>query len=115
MAVKSNVEEQVTQLTPQQQDKLLKVGNIALILELVGGIPLVIWMIVGLLKLLNPPAGIDFAEYDKVYQGVMLSVAVGMVYLLGVFVYIKVACPYFGDKKWLYIRKMRKHQRKNQV
>ena len=70
MANKTPIEEQVAQLSQEQQDKILKVGKIALALQLIGGIPWLIVSLLGMFTMIDPPLGFDYNDYDKLYNRV---------------------------------------------
>lgn len=110
MANKTPIEEQVAQLSQEQQDKIIKVGKIGTALELIGGIPWMIFAALGLCTMINPPLGFDYSNYDKLYLGLMTWVFIGAIYIVGILVFVKIKCPYYSDAKCRYINKMRKQK-----
>jgi len=110
MAIKTPIEEQVAQLSQQQQDKIIKVGKIATALQLIGGIPWMIFSALGLWTMINPPLGFDYNDYDKLFIGLMTWLLIGAIYIIGIFVFVKIKYPYYSDAKWRYINKMRKQK-----
>ena len=105
---KKSIEEQVAELTQEQQDKILKVGKTAMIWQLVVGVPWFIFTILGFFTLTNPPIGFDYSNFDKLYLGYMTFLVIGAAYLVGVLVFVKIKYPFYSDAKWKYINKMRK-------
>lgn len=110
MANKTSIEEQVAQLSQQQQDKVIKVGKIATALQLIGGIPWIIFEALVLWTMLNPPLGFDYNDYDKLYIVLMTCFFIGVIYMVGILVFVKIKYPYYSDAKWRYIKKMRKQK-----
>ena len=110
MAKKLSVAEQVSQLTQEQQDKIVKIGKIGLVLELVGGIPLVIIMLFGLWVMIDPPLGFNYSHYDAFYLGYCGVLVIGALYIIGILAFVKIKYPYYSDAKYRYIKKMRKGQ-----
>lgn len=108
MANNANMEEQVARLSRSQQDTILKVGKIATALQLIGFVPWMINVVLGLWKLINPPVGMGYEAYDALFIKFMIWIVVGVVYILGIFVFVKVKYPEYSDAKWRYINKMRK-------
>ncbi len=108
MANKESIAQQVAQLSQEQQDKILKVGRIALTLQLIVGIPWLIVALFGVWTLIDPPMEFVYYGYDKLYMRFMTWIAVGAVYLIGVVVFVKIKYPYYSDAKWKYINKARK-------
>jgi hypothetical protein len=108
MANKINVEEQVAQLSQEQQDKIYKVGIIALVLQLIGGIPWFIGVVSCLYTMIALPASFDLANYDKLFIGFIVWLILGAAYVIGISVFVKIKFPYYSDAKWNYINKMRK-------
>ena len=108
MANKINIEEQVAQLSQEQQDKIIKVGKIAITFQLIGGIPWIIIATLGLWTMINPPLGFDYANYDDLYIGLMTWLVIGAVYIIGISAFVKIKYPYYSDAKWRYINKIRK-------
>ena len=110
MANKTPIEEQVAQLTREQQDKIIKVGKIAVTLQLIGGIPWMIFLALGLWVMTNPPIGFDYGDYDKLYLGLMTWLVIGFLYIAGILLFVKIKYPYYSDAKWRYINKKRKQK-----
>ncbi len=110
MANKVNIEEQVAQLSQEQQDKIIKVGKIATALQLIGGIPWIIVAALGVWAMINPPLRFDYANYDKVFIGLMTWIFIGAVYIIGILLFVKIRYPYYSDAKWRYINKTRKNK-----
>ena len=108
MANKVPIEEQVAQLSQYQQDKIVRVGKIASVLQLVGGIPWLVFSVLGLWTLINPPLGFDYNDLDKVYKGLMIWLLIGAIYIVGISVFVKIKYPYYSDAKCRYIIKIRK-------
>lgn len=108
MANKTTIEEQVAQLSQEQQDKIIKVGKVALIIELIVGIPWIIISLLGLWVIAKPPLGFDYDNYDSLYKGFYIWLAIGLVILIGIVAFVKIKYPYYSDAKWKYINKKRK-------
>lgn len=108
MKTKKSIAEQVAELTPEQQDTLIKVGKRALIIELIIGIPWIIISLLGFCIMVSPPVGFDYANYDKLFMGFELILVIGAVCMLGIVIFVKVKYPYYTDARWKYIHKMRK-------
>ena len=103
------IEEQVAQLTPEQQRKILKVGPIALTLMLIVEIPWIFFLIVGLFTMIDPPAGYEFSE---IYKGFWIFLLLGLLYVWGILLFVKIKYPFYSDAKWQYLNKLRKANRK---
>lgn len=108
MANKISIEEQVAQLSQEEQDKIIKAGKIASALQLIIGIPWFIIAVLGLITMINPPLRFDYNDYDKLYFGLMIWLFIGAALITGILVFVKVKFPYYSDAKWRYINKMRK-------
>ena len=108
MAKKLSVAEQVSQLTQEQQDKIVKMGKIGLVLELVVGIPWAILMLLGLWTLIDPPLGFNYSHYDAFILGYRGAFVIGALCIIGILAFVKIKCPYYSDAKYRYIKKMRK-------
>ena len=109
MKKKLPIEEQVAQLTPEQQRKILKVGPTALTLMLIVEIPWIIFSIVGVFAMIDPPAGYDASE---IYKGFLIFLALGLLYVFGILLFVKIKYPFYSDAKWQYLNKLRKANRK---
>ena len=103
------IEEQVNDLTEQQKDTIIKVGKIALVFQLVVAIPILLICIIGVFCMANPPAGSAF-DADKLFSGIITLLVIMGVYVIGILVFVKIKWPYYSDKKWQYINKMRKQK-----
>lgn len=108
--IKKTVEEQVNELTEKQKDTIIKVGKIALALQLIVAIPVLVLCIIGLFCMVNPPMGFDYSNTDKIYSGIITLLVIMAVWVIGLLVFVKVKWPYYSDKKWQYINKMRKQK-----
>ncbi len=106
MAKKMKIEEQVAQLTQEQQDKIVRVGKVSRSLELGVGIPYIISLILGFLILVNLPLSFD----SVFFHGFQIWCGNGVVFFLGLLIFIKVKYPYYSDAKWRYIVKSRKRK-----
>ena len=104
------IEQQVNELTEQQKDTIIKVGKIALTLQLIVAIPILLFCIVGLFCMVNPPMGVDYSDTDKIFAGIVTLLVIMAVWVIGILVFVKVKWPYYSDKKWQYINKMRKRK-----
>ena len=104
------IEQQVNELTEQQKDTIIKVGKIALILQLIVTIPILLFCIIGLFCMVNPPMGFDYSDTDKIFAGIVTLLVIVVVWVVGILVFVKVKWPYYSDKKWQYINKMRKRK-----
>lgn len=104
------IEEQVNELTEQQKNTIIKVGKRALALQLIGAIPMLVLCIIGLYSMVNPPMGYDYMDSEKIFSGIMTLLVIMAVYVIGITVFVKVKWPYYSDKKWQYINKMRKRK-----
>lgn len=93
MKEKKTVAQKVAELTPEQQDKMLKVGLFMLIAEFVIFVLsiLAVFLVVNRLPL-------DIRE-----QGFDIWLAVTIISLIAVVIIAYVKCPYYGDLKWWYI------------
>ena len=103
-----NIENQVAQLTTEQQNKILKVGKMAVALQLVVLIPWMILCVVGIFTLIDPPATLSWEDYDKVFYGLMTLLVLGAAYVVGIFLFVKIKYPYYSDAKYRYIQKTRR-------
>ena len=105
MANKVSIEEQVAQLTPQQQDNILKAGKIATIVDSIFIAAMMLWGILGILVILDPPRGADSLS---ILIGVIVGEVIGMLCVLAVSAFIMIKYPYYSDKKLKYIKNLRK-------
>ena len=108
--ITKTVEEQVNELTEKQKDTIIKVGKIALALQLVVAIPVLVLCIGGLFCMVNPPMGFDYSDTDKMFSGIITLLVIMAVWVVGLLVFVKVKWTYYSDKKWQYINKMRKQK-----
>ncbi len=95
--------EKVAQLTKEQQDRLYKIGKIALI---VSGTFFVICLSAAAMFLYSM-SGSDPIDTEKI-EILSTVVVVVMFVLLGAVAAIKGRYPYWSDSNWLYLIKMRK-------
>ena len=109
---KRSIAEQVASLSQEKQDKIVKIGRRATILQLSVGIPWLILSLLGLWMMFNPPASFDYNNYDRLYIALLIWLVLGAVYILGIFIYVLVKYPYYSDARWRYITKMRKKKEK---
>lgn len=105
MANNISMEEQVAQLTQEQQDKIIKVGKIAVALQLIGGIPWLIMVIAQFLRLIN---SYSYFDREAAMGALTIWLIIGCVYLVGIFAFVKIKYPYYSDARWKYINKQRK-------
>ena len=110
MANKIPIEEQVAKLTEEQQNKIIKVGKIATVALLVGGIPWFIMSALGIWVLLCNPTNLGYAEYDALFKGLIVWMFLGALYMFGVSAFAKLKCPYYSDAKCRYLLKTRKQK-----
>ncbi len=108
MSDNRTIEEQVSQMTEEQKDKIIKVGKVAQIIQLVGGIPLFILSLLAMWVIISPPLGFDVMDYDKLFIGGVTIWIITAVYFVGVLLFVKIKYPEYSDKKWNYINKERK-------
>ena len=101
------IEEQVSELTEKQKDTIIKVGKVALILQLVVAIPILLICIIGLFAMKNPPLGFD---YNEIFSGIMSLLVIMAIWVVGILAFVKIKWPYYSDKKWQYINKIRKQK-----
>ncbi len=108
MAKQESVEEQVAALTQEQRDTIVKVGNKAVILLIAG---MMLWLFIaalGFYAMVNPPSWLDYTAYDKLYVGMLTWMAIGAIYVVGIYLFVKIKYPYYSDAKCKYIKKLRK-------
>ena len=105
MADKKSIEQQVAELSQEQQNKIIKVGKIGVAVLLSIAIPWIILIVSGIFLLLEPPAGVD---YDKLFIGFETLIALGGLCIFAILIFIKIKYPYYSDAKYKYISKMRK-------
>lgn len=103
-----SIEQQVAELTQEQQDKIIKVGTIASLLELIGLIPMLITLFWQIVMLISPPMGYDWADKRTASLGAFVIIAICFAYIIGVLLFVKIKYPYYSDAKCKYIKKMRK-------
>lgn len=106
------LEEQIAEMTEEQKDKIIKVGKVAQIVQLVGGIPLFLLSLLGMWVVIDPPLGFDMMNYDRLFGGAVIIWILTAVYFVGVLVFVKVKYPEYSDKKWNYINNERKSNKK---
>ncbi len=111
MKIKKTIAEQVAELTQEQQDKVYKYGLVSLIIEIVIGIPFMIYCFYGIWTIYGGLLGFADVKVDSGFALDMIIYAVGLVFFLGMFLFIKIRCPHYSDRKWWYIRKMRKQNK----
>lgn len=93
MKEKKTVAQKVAELTPEQQDKMLKVGLFMLIAEFV----------IFVLSILAVFLVVNRLPLDTREQGFDIWLAVTIISLIAVVIIAYVKCPYYGDLKWWYI------------
>ena len=108
--VQKTIEEQVNELTEKQKDTIIKVGKIVPTLQLVVAIPLLVLCIIGMNCMVNPPLGFDYSDTDKLFLGVITLWMIMGIWVIGLVVFVKIKWPYYSNKKWRYINKMRKQK-----
>ena len=106
------LQEQIAEMTEEQKDKIMKVGKVAQIIQLAGGIPLFILSLLAAWVIISPPLGFDMMNYDKLFIGGATIWIVTAAYFVGVLLFVKVKYPEYSDKKWNYIHKERKANKK---
>ncbi|MBQ7836217.1 MAG: hypothetical protein IJ389_03085 [Clostridia bacterium] len=107
---KQSIEEQVSQLTLEQQDKILKVGKTAFIIQLIFLIPYILYcFFTTMFMFAVSVSGADV--YWTVYFIWMVSLVIGYLPILAVPIVLKVKWPYYSDAKYRYIRKERKNKK----
>ncbi len=102
-----SIEEQVAQLTEEQQDQILKIGKKSTV---IGGVIIalmVLWILGGLLLLVATPVGVELG-FTTIGLGIIVGAVVGFGAIIGMTLIIKRKYPYYSDKKLEYIKKMRK-------
>ena len=108
--VQKTIEEQVNELTEKQKATIIKVGKVALTLQLIVAIPILLLCIIGLFCMVNPPLGFDYSDTNKLFSGIMILLVIMAVWVIGLLAFVKIKWPYYSDKKWQYINKMRKQK-----
>ncbi len=108
--VPKTIENQVNELTEKQKDTIIKVGKVALTLQLIVVIPIILLCIIGLFCMVNPPSGFDYSDTDKMFSGIMILLVIMAVWVIGLLAFVKIKWPYYSDKKWQYINKIRKQK-----
>lgn len=107
MKEKISIEEQVAQLTPAQQDTILKIGKIASIIIILVDIPLMLSLLYGIYCMIDPPLFVEM-DHMKMGLGIMIEGVIIAVLNFAGALFIKVQFPYYSDAKYTYIKKMRK-------
>ena len=101
-----SIAEQVAELTEEQQNKLMKVGFWGTIIMCAVLIPLIVLVLLGLFIMISDPMKMEGAAY---YGFLILCAITAILAIGGIFV-IKSICPYYNDRKYVYIKKMRKQK-----
>ena len=101
MKEKKSIEEQAASLTEQQKSAIKKIGKYGTIGILVISIPVIIFLIMGLIIMITDP----LLFTDKALKGFKLLVIVFVVIMGGIFAFIKIKFPYYSDKLARYILK----------
>ena len=112
MNPKKTIAEQVAEMTQEQQDKVYKVGRVALIIALVVAVPVMIACFYGLWKNLNYESLADIISDEGCRNIRMIICAIGVVFFIGLLLFIKIKYPLYSDRKWWYIRKLRKQNKR---
>ncbi|MBR6548865.1 MAG: hypothetical protein IKT68_04895 [Clostridia bacterium] len=110
--MKKPVAEQVAELTPEQQEKMYRVGKIAWLIELLAAAPFVVVGVSLIFYGVFLSTGL-YPDWDAVDQAMLfggIASFIGVVIAVVCLVVVKVQCPYYSDSKWWYIRKMRKQK-----
>ena len=110
MKNKQSVEEQVTELTTAQQDKILKVGKISVIIQAIFLVPLLIYAICGLL-FIGSVASSMTSGLGLLYGSFSVGLVLCYIPQLIVVIVVKVKYPFYSDAKYRYISKMRKNKK----
>ena len=103
-----SIEEQIAELTPEQQNKVLKAGKFAIIGCALVGIPWILGCILGLFVLIDPPLGFDHSNYNGLCIGYFMWAIIGFLLYMMVPIITKLVWPYYSDAKFRYIKKQRK-------
>lgn len=111
MNPKKSVEEQVAELSAEQQDKIVKVGRTSIILQLVVAVPGLLFLLIGIFVLLDPPRALTADEFHKLYMGLITLGILIIVYALAILLFVKFKYPYYSDAKCRYIKRMRKQSK----
>lgn len=107
MADKKSVAEQVAELTEKQQQTVARVGIWGTVILCVTVIPLLVIMILGFISFVSDPLSMT----RQAMMGFFVLCGIIGVLLVAYFVVIKVAFPYYSDKKARYILKNRKNKK----
>jgi len=108
MANQLSIAEQVAALTPEQRNKIPRIGKIAMIVQLVVAIPLLVLELFGLIYMLTNPLDVT----DAFFGGFLTVFALAFLWVVGVLLFVKIKYPYYSDAKAKYIKKQQKAQRK---
>ena len=108
MSNKKSIEEQVAELTEKQKDTVVKVGIWGSVILAVCTIPALIFFVLGSITMITSPSLMT----EEAFIGWMILGALIMIFVIAYMVILKVAFPYYSDKKCNYIQKCRKEQKK---
>ena len=101
MANRQSIEEQVAALTPEQRNKIPRIGKIATIAQLVVAIPLLVLELMGLIYMFTNPLDVT----DAFFGGFITGLVLAFLWVLGVVLFVKIKYPYYSDAKAKYIKK----------
>lgn len=101
MANRQSIEEQVAALTPEQRNKIPRIGKIATIAQLVVAIPLLVLELMGLIYMFTNPLDVT----DAFFGGFITVLVLAFLWVLGVVLFVKIKYPYYSDAKAKYIKK----------
>ena len=107
MQNKVSIEEQVAQLTKEQQDKIVRIGKVSGIIGSIIIVLMLLWTVVGMYLVMDPPLTMDI-DPIKIGIGIIVGSVIGFIALLSVILFVKIKYPFYSDAKLKYITKARK-------
>jgi len=101
---KLTIEDQVSQLTQEQQKKILKIHKVANIVASIIYTLVVIWIAFGMYLTFCPPITMD-VDYTKIGLGIIGGGSIGVACVFAMLLFIKIKFPYYSEAKAKYIKR----------
>ncbi len=103
-----SIEEQVSELTEQQKDTILKVDVIAGLIMVLGALPAIVLMLINFFAILDISLPFEIADGLVITNFIIMVIC--FAFVIGVLVFVKFKFPYYSGKKCDYIKKSRKNK-----
>ena len=103
MKNKKDIETQVSELTQEQKNQVLKIGKIYILALTLVFLPVFIFAVWNFYKIIQVEKYGNVAESLMIYNIIALSVV--LVYVIASLIFVRVKFPFYSDKKYKYLKK----------